>query len=136
MPLSNFRAIIERKERSHLSQKNTLRTLNEAPVTTVKPSDKADTPPQECVGHDDPDKENKRPKTRLKESRQVIKTKGPKVQTGREVRVKKEHVLGHMLNPVPNVIVVQGRWWSKNVFRNAWLAGLSRDDAWTEAFVS
>ncbi len=58
------------------------------------------------------------------------------MQTGREVRVKKEHVLGHMLNPVPNVIVVQGRWWSKNVFRNARLAGLSRDDAWTEAFVS
>ena len=88
------------------------------------------------VGHDDPDKENKRPKTRLMESRQVNKTKGPKVQTGWEVRVKKDHVLGHMLNPVPNVIVVQGRWWSKNVFRNARLAGLSRDDAWTKAFVS
>ena len=86
------------------------------------------------VCHGDPDKENK--KTRPKESRQVNKTKGAKVQTRREVRVEKEHVLGHTLDLVPNVIVVQGRWWSKNVFRNARLAGLSRDNAWTKACVS
>ena len=52
-----------------------------------------------------------------------------------EVHVKKKHEPGQELNLVPNVIVVQGRWWSKSMFRNAWLVGLSCDDAWTEAFV-
>ena len=58
------------------------------------------------------------------------------MQTGKEVCVKKKHVLRHASNLVPNLIVVQGRWWGKNMFRNARLAGLLRDDAWAEAFVS
>ncbi len=88
------------------------------------------------VGDCDPSKENKRPMMGLKESQQVDKGRGLKVQTGKEVCVTKKYVLRHALNPVPNVIVVQGRWWGKNMIRNAWLAGLLCDDAWAEAFVS
>ena len=67
----------------------------------------------------------------------------PPVKRGRSEPVRKkvalgksrEHALGRASVSRPRTILVMGRHWSPNVFKNARRAGLSRDRAWGEAFV-
>lgn len=69
-----------------------------------------------------------------------VKTHGKRKVLGSKQANRKKRELGNSRERLTSeanksVIVVRGRLWSKNVFTNARLAGLSRDAAWLEAFV-
>ncbi len=92
--------------------------IKKAPIGPMKPTTMTTASPQECVGAS-ADKEDLPPQ-RKKEDSPVGRTS---VQVVRGASSQ------------PSIILVQGRRWSKNVYINARLAGLSVDRAWLEAFV-
>ena len=96
-------------------------------MTTVKPLSDEVALPQECVGDSAVGKENMAPSRK--------RDGGTKDTT--EVKVRQSHgkALGRTSVGRPMILTVMGRHWSTNVYKNARLAGLSRDRAWTEAFV-